>query len=416
MTVTPRLLGAIALGCTLSSCDRVGQLEHPTCDANATTITDSSMGPLYLGEAVSAMRVRCDAVLDTTVVIPMVGWVDTVPAKRLVIVGVPVLAIHEGDKIIGLRVASAGLQTNDSIAVGTSIARFKGKQGIRVTQSSHSLAPLLQDRAHCGMTFELSGWGSPLPATEDEPPVSSSGLAPWPESIVVSAIVVSGCKDRSNNPAVDSAFDAVEDSASNPDTLALQPLPTPTLTPQTGVTPARPITPAPIAIAPSVVPTPSRRGDTTAITATASELAELRRQLDVPVQGLARTKLRDTYAEARGTRVHEALDILAPRGTPVVAATDGKLLKLFNSKSGGLMVYASDAADRFVLLYGHLDRYADGVREGMPLKRGQVIGYVGSTGNAPIGTPHLHFGIHRGRPSQSWWRGTPVNPFTLLAP
>ena len=116
----------------------------------------------------------------------------------------------------------------------------------------------------------------------------------------------------------------------------------------------------------------------------------------------------------RGSRRHDALDIPAPRGTPVLSAVDGRLLKIHSSERGGLMVYAADATDRFVLLYGHLDRYADGLTEGMPLRRGQVIGYVGTTGNAAPGTPHLHFAILRGRPSVKWWRGTPVNPYPLL--
>ena len=78
------------------------------------------------------------------------------------------------------------------------------------------------------------------------------------------------------------------------------------------------------------------------------------------------------------------------------------------------MVYAADASDRFILMYGHLDHYADGLVEGQPLRSGQVIGYVGTTGNAPANTPHLHFAIARGRPSVAWWRGTPVNPYPLL--
>jgi len=78
------------------------------------------------------------------------------------------------------------------------------------------------------------------------------------------------------------------------------------------------------------------------------------------------------------------------------------------------MVYQGDASDRFVFMYGHLDRYANGLVEGMPLRRGQVIGYVGTTGNAPPGSPHLHFAIARGHPSEFWWRGTPVNPYPLL--
>jgi peptidoglycan LD-endopeptidase LytH len=147
---------------------------------------------------------------------------------------------------------------------------------------------------------------------------------------------------------------------------------------------------------------------------TSRDLEALKRQLVIPVQGVTRSQLRDTYSEARGSRTHGALDILAPRGTPVISAMDGKLMRLFNSRTGGLMVYAADPTDRFILLYGHLDRYAEGVRDGMPLKRGQVIGYVGTTGNAPPGTPHLHFGILRGQPSRNWSRGVALNPFPLL--
>jgi murein DD-endopeptidase MepM/ murein hydrolase activator NlpD len=144
------------------------------------------------------------------------------------------------------------------------------------------------------------------------------------------------------------------------------------------------------------------------------ELGDLGATLDVPVQGVTRLQLRDTYTEPRAGHVHEALDIPAARGTPVLSATDGRLLKLFNSKAGGLMVYATDKSERFILLYGHLDSYAEGLSDGMRLERGQVIGYVGTTGNAPPGTPHLHFGILRGEPKASWSKGVPVNPYPLL--
>jgi hypothetical protein len=136
----------------------------------------------------------------------------------------------------------------------------------------------------------------------------------------------------------------------------------------------------------------------------------------VPVEGVVAAQLRDTYSEARSGHTHEALDIIAPRGTPVLVAIDGKLTKLHNSVAGGLMVYAADAADRFIFMYGHLDRYADDLKEGMALQRGQVIGYVGTTGNAPAGTPHLHFAVARGTPSVAWWKGTPVNPYSLFVP
>lgn len=162
---------------------------------------------------------------------------------------------------------------------------------------------------------------------------------------------------------------------------------------------------------------PAPPADTALVDATPAELAELARALIVPVAGVNAEELIDTFTESRGggSRPHDAIDILAPRGTPVLAATDGKVEKLHSSAAGGLMIYAADAHDRFVMMYGHLDGYADGLAEEMPLRRGQVIGYVGTTGNAPAGTPHLHFAIARGTPSWKWWRGKAVNPYPLLA-
>jgi murein DD-endopeptidase MepM/ murein hydrolase activator NlpD len=144
--------------------------------------------------------------------------------------------------------------------------------------------------------------------------------------------------------------------------------------------------------------------------------ATLAGQLIVPVRGIAAADLRDTYDESRGggTRAHEALDIPAPRGTPVVSAVGGRVLKLFDSKAGGNMVYAADSSERFILMYGHLDSYAPGLAEGQPLARGQVIGTVGTTGNAPPNLPHLHFAIARSDDVKVWWKGEPVNPYPLL--
>lgn len=150
--------------------------------------------------------------------------------------------------------------------------------------------------------------------------------------------------------------------------------------------------------------------------ATSAELADLRAQLTIPVAGVLASDLVDSYSDPRVGRTHQAIDILAPRGTAVLSATDGRLTKLHQSTAGGLMVYAADANDRFVMMYGHLDRYAEGLSEGMSLSRGQILGYVGTTGNAPSGTPHLHFSIARGTPSEKWWKGTPVNPYELLMP
>jgi murein DD-endopeptidase MepM/ murein hydrolase activator NlpD len=147
------------------------------------------------------------------------------------------------------------------------------------------------------------------------------------------------------------------------------------------------------------------------------DLAILRSEMIVPVSGVRATALHDTYNERRGggTRPHEALDILAPRGTPVLSATNGRVLKLFNSKAGGLMVYAADSTGRFILMYGHLDAYAPGLADGQPLVRGQKIGIVGTTGNAPANTPHLHFAIASSANINEWWKGMPVNPYPLLA-
>ena len=147
----------------------------------------------------------------------------------------------------------------------------------------------------------------------------------------------------------------------------------------------------------------------------AAEIAALDKALRMPVQGAEPAKLIPSFSDARGSRRHDALDIHAPRGTPVLSATDGTLRHLHESKAGGLMVYASDTTGKFVLMYAHLDRYADGLREGMPLSAGQVIGYVGTTGNAPPTVPHLHFAIARVAADSRWWRGTPVDPYPLLS-
>ena len=135
----------------------------------------------------------------------------------------------------------------------------------------------------------------------------------------------------------------------------------------------------------------------------------------IPVRGVSPGGLRDMFVEGRsGKRLHQAIDIMAPRGTPVVAAASGTLLKLHTSALGGLMVYAADVSDRFILMYAHLDRYAEGLVPGAPIKRGQLLGYVGFTGNASPTAPHLHFAISRGKPSVKWWKGTPINPYPLL--
>jgi murein DD-endopeptidase MepM/ murein hydrolase activator NlpD len=141
------------------------------------------------------------------------------------------------------------------------------------------------------------------------------------------------------------------------------------------------------------------------------------RHLLLPVAGVATSALTDSYRDARGGgRVHEALDIMAPRNTPVLAADDGKVAKLFYSVRGGNTIYEFDPSETFSYYYAHLDRYADGLHEGDPIHRGQLIGYVGSTGDADASAPHLHFAIFQLDAEKRWWKGSPINPFTIFHP
>lgn len=134
----------------------------------------------------------------------------------------------------------------------------------------------------------------------------------------------------------------------------------------------------------------------------------------MPVVGARTLDLHDNFQEARGSRLHEAIDILAPRGTPVVAVDDGRVAKIFTSKQGGLTVYQFDPDETHAYYYAHLDRYAEGLKEGAHLRRGDSIGSVGTSGNAPPDTPHLHFAIFELGPEKRWWEGKPVNPYPFL--
>lgn len=139
------------------------------------------------------------------------------------------------------------------------------------------------------------------------------------------------------------------------------------------------------------------------------------RDLLVPVAGVTRPNLDDSFKDARGGgRSHEAIDILAPRNTPVLAVEDGTIAKLFTSVPGGLTIYQFDSAGRYCYYYAHLESYARGLRQGNRVRRGEVIGFVGTSGNAPRDTPHLHFAIYRLGPDQRWWEGDAINPFPVL--
>lgn len=142
------------------------------------------------------------------------------------------------------------------------------------------------------------------------------------------------------------------------------------------------------------------------------------RGLTVPVLGVRREDLRDSFDETRGdNRRHEAIDILAPRGTPVLAVEDGTIAKLFLSHGGGgKTIYQFDGDGVYAYYYAHLERYAEGLTEGATVHRGQVIGFVGTSGNAPPDTPHLHFAVYLLEAERNWWEGDPVNPFDILRP
>jgi murein DD-endopeptidase MepM/ murein hydrolase activator NlpD len=163
--------------------------------------------------------------------------------------------------------------------------------------------------------------------------------------------------------------------------------------------------------------TPATAG-TGGILANDPAVAELRsRQLLLPVDRVTRAQLHDSFSDARalGLRRHEAIDIMAPRSTPVRAVEDGTIAKLYYSKGGGgITLYQFDPTRTYSYYYAHLDRYADGIHEGQTVHRGEVLGYVGSTGNATANAPHLHFAIFRLTPERQWWKGDPINPYLVL--
>jgi murein DD-endopeptidase MepM/ murein hydrolase activator NlpD len=144
--------------------------------------------------------------------------------------------------------------------------------------------------------------------------------------------------------------------------------------------------------------------------------AELKdRDLLIPVEGVKADHLTRQFSDRRGgSRAHEAIDILAPRNTPVKAVEDGKIARLFYSKAGGITIYQFDPSTTFCYYYAHLERYAEGLGEGSQVQKGDVIGYVGTSGNAPKDTPHLHFAIFRLTEAKHWWEGSPIDPYDVL--
>ena len=191
-------------------------------------------------------------------------------------------------------------------------------------------------------------------------------------------------------------------------TPSATPTPQPTPTPQTDATPAASPTPTPTPSPQSLLQPQTQGGDSGAA------LASMR--LLLPVQGVRAEELRDTFNDSRSEgRVHDAIDIMAPRNAPVLAAADGRVVKLFRSVKGGITLYQLASADEHIVLYyAHLERYADGLSEGHFARRGETIAYVGDTGNASPGNTHLHFQIYRVADPKHFYTGDNINPYTLL--
>ena len=167
-----------------------------------------------------------------------------------------------------------------------------------------------------------------------------------------------------------------------------------------------------------IVPTPPAVPAQQATTAPTPLGAWQHPPLIVPAQGITRDKIVDTWGQSRanGARTHQATDIMAPGGTPVVAAAPGNVEKLFYSEGGGgITLYVRSPDRQWGYYYAHLQRYAPGMVEGMPVRAGDLLGYVGDTGNAGTGNFHLHFAMAHMQPGDGWWKGQPVNPYPLLA-
>jgi len=136
--------------------------------------------------------------------------------------------------------------------------------------------------------------------------------------------------------------------------------------------------------------------------------------LRLPIDGISVESFKGGFAETRRSHPHEAVDIVAPRGTPVHAVRDGIIAKLFFSRAGGITIYEFDADGPLCYYYAHLERYADGLHEGQHVAQGEVLGYVGTSGNAPPGTPHLHFAIFELTGDRQWWHGRALDPYLVF--
>lgn len=229
--------------------------------------------------------------------------------------------------------------------------------------------------------------------------------APWPVAVTSGTIMMQAPPLNTSAPTVDAA--AAEANMGN----LQQPAPLPELL----NAPATIIIPPSVDAAAVAVQNPPAAMPGVVAAPPVQNNVKLAEKLLIPVAGIKAGQLRDTFDQIRGPeRRHEAIDIMAPTGTKVFAVADGKVVKLFNSKQGGLTAYQFDATEKYAFYYAHLDQYAPGFSEGSMLKRGDLIGYVGYTGNANPSAPHLHFAIFELGPEKQWWKGAPINPFPLF--
>jgi len=179
--------------------------------------------------------------------------------------------------------------------------------------------------------------------------------------------------------------------------------------------PAPSLTPLPSVEEPTPTPEPSIAADLPATSNTVDNTFVGTLKLIIPVAGVRPNQLLDTFDDARSEgRVHDAIDIPAAAGTPVLATADGQIVKLFQSERGGTTIYQSSPDKKLIFYYAHLQQYAPGISEGMFVKQGQVIAYVGDTGNAGAGNYHLHFSIAIVSDAKRYWEGTNINPYPLL--
>ena len=205
------------------------------------------------------------------------------------------------------------------------------------------------------------------------------------------------------------AATAVEASAAGPVSTASPSVPATATTGRNAPTPVADIAQTPGATIPQPITSAASAANPELPASVAAD------GLLLPVQGVTRGQLHDTFTDARSHgRSHDAIDIMAPAGTPVLAVADGHIEKLFDSERGGLTIYQFEPSGRLAYYYAHLQRYADGIAQGQAVRRGQVLGYVGSTGNANPAAPHLHFAIFVLGPERYWWQGQAINPYPVL--